>query len=152
MKSKIYIIVIAVLTGLISMAFAHKSQSNEGKPFMHFENLKHNYGKIEANSDGNYIFKFTNTGDSPLIISEVHSSCGCTVAKKPKEPILPGESDEIKVRYNTAIVGFFRKNIRVISNAENSPVVLEISGEVSPKPKEVVPLKQESKGFTPIAL
>lgn len=151
MKSKIYFSSIVLLISLLSMAFNNKSQSDDAKPYMHFENFKHNYGKIEVNSNGNYVFKFTNTGGAPLIIKQVQSSCGCTVAEKPTEPIMPGKGGEIKIRYNTAIIGFFRKTIRVVSNSENSPVILEVSGEVLPKPKEIAPIKKESQGFTPVA-
>ncbi len=59
------------------------------------------YGTIEKGADGVRIFEFTNTGDAPLIISKVNSSCGCTVPKKPEGPIIPGETGEIQVKYDT---------------------------------------------------
>ncbi len=89
-----------------------------------------NYGVIEKGSDGVRIFEFTNTGSAPLIISKVSSSCGCTIPKKPEEPILPGESGEIQVKYDTNRVGPIRKAITVISNADTPTKVLKIKGEV----------------------
>ena len=89
-----------------------------------------NYGVIEKGSDGVRIFEFTNTGNVPLIISKVSSSCGCTIPKKPEEPILPGESGEIQVKYDTNRVGPIRKAITVISNADTPTKVLKIKGEV----------------------
>ena len=88
------------------------------------------YGTIDKGSDGVRIFEFTNTGSAPLIISKVSSSCGCTIPKKPEEPILPGESGEIQVKYDTNRVGPIRKAITVISNAETPTKVLKIKGEV----------------------
>lgn len=89
-----------------------------------------NYGVIDKGSDGVRIFEFTNTGSAPLIISKVSSSCGCTIPKKPEEPILPGESGEIQVKYDTNRVGPIRKAITVISNADTPTKVLKIKGEV----------------------
>ena len=88
------------------------------------------YGVIDKGSDGVRIFEFTNTGDAPLIISKVSSSCGCTIPKKPEKPILPGETGEIQVKYDTKRVGPIRKAITVISNASTPTKVLKIKGEV----------------------
>ncbi|MCK0123558.1 DUF1573 domain-containing protein [Gelidibacter sp. F2691] len=88
------------------------------------------YGTIEKGADGVRVFEFTNTGNAPLIISRVSSTCGCTIPKKPEAPILPGDKGEIEVKYNTQIVNPIRKTITVISNAETPTVALKIKGEV----------------------
>ena len=88
------------------------------------------YGVVDKGSDGVRIFEFTNTGTAPLIISKVSSSCGCTIPKKPEEPILPGDTGEIQVKYDTNRVGPIRKAITVISNADTPTKVLKIKGEV----------------------
>lgn len=88
------------------------------------------YGTIEKGADGVRVFEFTNTGDAPLIISDVKSTCGCTVPKKPKGPIMPGETGEISVKYDTNRVNPIRKTITVISNAETPNVALKIKGMV----------------------
>lgn len=88
------------------------------------------YGTIEKGADGVRVFEFTNTGNAPLIISSVKSTCGCTVPKKPKEPIMPGETREIEVKYDTKRVNPIRKTITVISNAETPTVALKIKGLV----------------------
>ncbi len=88
------------------------------------------YGVIDKGSDGVRVFEFTNTGSAPLIITKVSSSCGCTIPKKPEEPILPGETGEIQVKYDTNRVGPIRKAITVISNADTPTKVLKIKGEV----------------------
>lgn len=95
------------------------------------------YGKIYKGVDsGVRVFEFTNTGDAPLIIENVQSTCGCTVPTKPKEPILPGKTGKIEVKYNMAI-GPIRKSITVESNAvnyEGGKIHLKIKGEVLEKP------------------
>ncbi|WP_298536214.1 DUF1573 domain-containing protein [uncultured Algibacter sp.] len=88
------------------------------------------YGTIDKGSDGVRVFEFTNTGNEPLIISKVSSSCGCTIPKKPKDPILPGKTGEIEVKYDTNRVNPIRKTITVISNAETPTVALKIKGLV----------------------
>ena len=88
------------------------------------------YGTIEKGSDGVRIFEFTNTGNAPLIISSVKSTCGCTVPKKPEGPIMPGETGQIEVKYDTNRVNPIRKTITVISNADTPTVALKIKGEV----------------------
>lgn len=88
------------------------------------------YGEITKGSDGIRVFEFTNTGNAPLIISKVSSSCGCTIPKKPEDPILPGKTGEIQVKYDTNRVGPIRKAITVISNADTPTIVLKIKGEI----------------------
>ena len=88
------------------------------------------YGTIEKGSDGVRIFEFTNTGNAPLIISNVKSTCGCTVPKKPDGPILPGETGKIEVKYDTNRVNPIRKTITVTSNADTLTVALKIKGLV----------------------
>tara|TARA_B100000780_G_scaffold50933_1_gene31543 strand:+ start:3437 stop:3847 length:411 start_codon:yes stop_codon:yes gene_type:complete len=94
------------------------------------------YGIIENGEDGNRIFKFENTGNSPLVFTRIFSSCGCTIPKKPEKPILPGETGEIQVSYDTKRTGIFQKAITVISNAKTANVILRIKGEVLPEPDE----------------
>ena len=102
------------------------------------------YGTIEKGSNGVRVFEFTNTGNAPLIISKVTSSCGCTIPKKPEEPILPGKTGEIEVKYDTNRVNPIRKTITVISNADTPTVALKIKGEVIDSSKESV-LEKKSK-------
>lgn len=103
------------------------------------------YGIIEKGADGVRVFEFTNTGNAPLIISKVNSSCGCTVPKKPEGPIQPGETGQIEVKYDTNRVNPIRKTITVISNADTPTVALKIKGEViDPSKTSVLEKKNES--------
>ena len=104
------------------------------------------YGTIEKGADGVRVFEFTNTGNAPLIISNVKSTCGCTVPKKPKEPIMPGETGEIEVKYDTNRVNPIRKTSTVISNAERPTVALKIKGLVVDPSKTSV-LEKKSKSM-----
>lgn len=88
------------------------------------------YGEIEKGSDGVRVFEFTNTGTAPLVISDVKSSCGCTIPKKPEGPIMPGETGQIQVKYDTKRVGPIRKAITVTSNADTPTKILKIKGTV----------------------
>lgn len=112
--------------GLIS--FSVNAQDKVAK--IKFKTDTIDYGTIEKGSDGVRIFEFTNTGDAPLIITDVKSSCGCTIPSKPKDPIMPGKTGEIKVKYDTNRVNPIRKTITVISNADTPTVALKIKGLV----------------------
>ena len=98
---------------------------------INFETEIIDYGTIIQNSDGLRIFTFTNTGNAPLIISEVKTSCGCTVPTYSKEAILPGEGGEIKIKYDTKRLGAFTKTITVLSNANLTRKTLKIKGTIT---------------------
>jgi hypothetical protein len=90
------------------------------------------YGRVTKNDNGTRDFIFTNTGNAPLLIINVLSTCGCTVPTKPTEPIMPGKTGKISIKYNMA-PGPIRKTITVESNAVNydsGRVALKIKGEV----------------------
>lgn len=91
------------------------------------------YGKVTKGSNGERVFVFTNIGDAPLIITNIQSSCGCTVPEKPEEPIMPGEKGEIKVSYDTKRLGGFAKQLTIISNAKTPKKILKIKGYVERK-------------------
>ena len=128
--------------GLISLSV--NAQDKVAK--IEFESDTIDYGTIEKGSNGVRVFKFTNTGSAPLIISKVSSSCGCTIPKKPKDPILPGKTGEIEVKYDTNRVNPIRKTITVISNAETPTVALKIKGLVVDSSKKSV-LEKKNKSI-----
>ena len=88
------------------------------------------YGTIEQNSDGIRLFTFTNTGNAPLLITKVKTTCGCTVPSYSKAPILPGETGELNIKYNTKRLGAFTKTVTVMSNAEGGNKILKIKGNI----------------------
>jgi hypothetical protein len=100
-------------------------------PMISFEMETIDYGEIIKGSDGFRTFTFENTGDAPLEIQGVRSSCGCTIPKKPEAPIAPGEKGEITVRYDTNRLGVFRKTITVNTNVSSASIIaLKIKGNV----------------------
>ena len=125
--------------GLIS--FSINAQDKVAK--IKFKTDTVDYGTIEKGADGLRIFEFTNTGDAPLIVSKVTSSCGCTVPKWSQEPILPGKTGEIQVKFDTNRVNPIRKTITVISNADTPTVALKIKGEVIDSSKDSVLEKKD---------
>lgn len=100
------------------------------------DKLTHDYGTIKQGDNGECEFKFTNNGKEPLVITNCQGSCGCTVPECPKNPILPGKSAVIKVKYDTQRVGGIYKTVTVNSNAKSGNVVLTIKGTVEAKPVE----------------
>ena len=113
-------------------------------PVITFDKMVHDYGDMPQNGDGKCEFKFTNNGKEPLILSNVRSSCGCTIPQWPRQPILPGESETIKVKYDTKRIGIINKTITVYSNASESPVTLRIKGKVLATGESVMPEKQDA--------
>lgn len=104
---------------------------------MTFENDVHDFGTIEYAGNGTYEFKFKNTGTEPLIISDAKGSCGCTVPTYPKNvPIKPGETQAIKVTYDTKRAGSFTKTVSINSNAKTPQKVITIKGIVQAAPTE----------------
>lgn len=96
-----------------------------------FDKTTFEYGTVKNGADGHRNFTVKNTGDKPLIISNVKASCGCTTPEWSQDPIMPGKSAIIKVGYNTTITGPFAKNIEVFSNdPANSRSVITIKGNV----------------------
>lgn len=120
------------------VASAQEANTNPNAPEITFESEVIDYGTIEQNADGNREFKFKNTGKEPLIITNCAGSCGCTVPTWPKEPIRPGQSASIKVKYATDRIGAFEKTVTVTSNAKTASKVLKIKGVVK-APAETAP-------------
>jgi len=126
---------LAIIALVAIIGFA---QQTNAQAKIEFKSETIDYGEIAKGSDGLRIFEFTNTGDQPLIISEVKSSCGCTVPKKPKGPIAPGESSTIEVKYDTKRVGPIRKTITVYSNADQPIKSLKIKGKILDEGKSIL--------------
>lgn len=96
-----------------------------------YENTSFDFGKVKEGEIVEHIFKFKNTGNSPVILAQVSASCGCTTPDYTKEPILPGKEGEVKVVFNSdGQVGNQQKIVTVISNAENKVTTVQIKGTV----------------------
>jgi len=133
--------IIAILAFVVIGAVAAKAQATNGAVMSFDKDLTTvDYGTIEKGGDPIRKFKFTNTGNEPLIIKTAKGSCGCTVPTYPKEPIMPGESNVIEVRYDTQRVGMFTKTVTLTTNETADTHTLTIKGEVkAPDTQEPVP-------------
>jgi hypothetical protein len=142
MKRTILLINLVFIFAGFSMAQNGNSDAKYAK--IKFDKKVHNYGKIYKSGDGNCSFEFKNVGDAPLVLTSVRSSCGCTVPKWPRKPVMPGKTAKIKVTYDTRRLGVINKQITVRSNAKNGTVVLKIRGQVINPPKQNSPEKTHS--------
>lgn len=102
-------------------------------PTMIFEASEHDFGNIYQGEAQEAVFKFTNTGNAPLIITDAKSSCGCTVPNPPKEPIAPGDTGELLVKFNGSGLNQVTKTITVTANTEKGTELLRIKAFVTAK-------------------
>lgn len=105
-------------------------------PIMTLEAMEVSYGTIEQGSDPLRKVAFTNTGTQPLVISNARGSCGCTVPTWPKEPIAPGETGEIEIRYDTKRLGNINKTVKLTTNDPTGTYVIRVTGKINPKEQE----------------
>ena len=107
---------------------------NEKAGKFKFKEETHDFGQVAEGPAAETDFEFTNVGKEPIIITEAHGSCGCTVPQWPKEPIMPGKKGKIHVSYNTVgRPGLIQKDIYITSNAQQSTMILHIKGTVKGK-------------------
>lgn len=99
---------------------------------MDFNERIHDFGKVDPETEVSYTFKVMNTGDKPLVIEEAKASCGCTVPKKPTEPIAPGEEGELEVSFKSkpGQFGPQNKSVTVTANVPEKQVILRITADV----------------------
>lgn len=112
---------------------AQRDEAGKQIPVMSFEKAEHDFGTIEQGTPQETAFKFTNTGNAPLIITNATSSCGCTVPDPPKDPIAPGETGELVVKFNGSGQNQVTKTITVNANTEKGSELLRIKAFVNPK-------------------
>lgn len=117
---------------LTSLLFSVSVLAQQVGPNISFDKLEHNFGEVKDNK-GNvgHTFEFTNTGNQPLIINSVRTSCGCTTPSYSREPVLPGSRGSVRVEFNPkGRSGPFDKHVSISSNAADNTVILRIKGNV----------------------
>lgn len=102
-------------------------------PEINFEATEHDFGTIEQGTNVEHTFTFTNTGNAPLVITNANSSCGCTVPTWTKEPIAPGETGEMLVKFNGSGQNQVTKTVNITANTESGKEQLKIKAFVTPK-------------------
>lgn len=126
-----------LLACIAMVGFTQNGGGDPQKAEIKFETLEHDFGKIQEGTMAVFDFIFTNTGKVPLILADVHPSCGCTSPEWPREPIAPGSTAKIKAVFNSySRPGAFEKYITVKSNTSTPEITLKIKGIVEPKPVE----------------
>ena len=149
-------IIISIGLLISTIGFSQNTAAkNEKGPKIEFLKEVFDYGSIYANSghDGLAEFIFVNTGNEPLVLTNVKTSCGCTSPFWQKDPVLPGDSGKVVLKYTTLQHPHtINKSATVQSNAINNPtIVIRIMGSVLPKPEEVMPEKNVDKSASPFA-
>lgn len=122
---------IIILCAIAVSFFGLTAMNVQQAPEFKFDKETYDFGKIPQGKPVSVDFKFTNTGDEPIIITNVESTCGCTVPKFTSTPVKKGESGVISVTYNAAAVMPFSKAITIKSNAKTPVKMLYIKGEVT---------------------
>ncbi|MBC9795474.1 DUF1573 domain-containing protein [Sinomicrobium weinanense] len=110
---------------------AVRDEAAKKLPVIEFEKKEHDFGTIQRGTAVETVFKFTNTGNAPLIITNASSSCGCTVPEFHKdEPIAPGETGELVVKYNGSGINQVSKTVTVTTNTEKGSELVKIKAFV----------------------
>ncbi len=142
MKKVLFTLTLMIAALSTANTFAQE-QAVESGAKIKFEKETHDYGTVKQYGDGSCEFEFKNTGNEPLMISNAKGSCGCTVPEWPREPIAPGKTGVIKVKYDTKRVGPFGKSVTLQSNAVNTPTkTIRIKGKVEAAPKGEAPVNK----------
>jgi hypothetical protein len=156
------ILTLGFVAGLTALTYAQEHSANDGHNHaatettataptsladIKLDKTVHDYGNLKQGDNGECEFKFINNGKEPLVITNCMGSCGCTVPQCPKEPILPGKSGVIKVKYDTQRVGPIFKTVTINSNAKSGTQTIQIKGNIEAKVVETAfPENTPSKG------
>jgi len=125
------LLTMALSIGVYQSSFAQaKPEDNPNAPKIVFNKTVQDFGELAQNAPAMCKFKFYNKGKSPLIVSNVTVSCGCTVPSWSNAPVMPGDSGVIQVKYSTAATGVIDKLVTVFSNATQIPLSLHLKGKV----------------------
>jgi len=148
--NKVIIIIASILFFNLNInAQEIKKNTNPNAPILKFDKMEYDYGSIYQNSNGEIGFAYTNTGKEPLIFARVKSSCGCTIPKWSRLPLMPGQTDTLRIFYDTKRLGAFHKSITISSNASAPKMVIRIKGKVIPEATAIVPKNNLDKDFSP---
>ena len=107
-------------------------------PVLEFDKKEHDFGEIEAKTAVETVFNYKNTGDAHLVITDIKSSCGCTVPKDwSRLPLAPGDSGKFSVKFNGSGANKITKTITVTANTEKGSEIVKITAFVKPDPNKV---------------
>ncbi|EIJ39160.1 Protein of unknown function (DUF1573) [Galbibacter orientalis DSM 19592] len=116
-----------------------RDEAAKKMPVMTFEETEFDFGNIPQGQTVEKVFKFKNTGDAPLVVTDAKSSCGCTIPQKPEAPVAPGETGEILVKYNGSGRNAVTKTVTITANTEKGTEQLRIKAFVEAKDAAALP-------------
>ncbi|MFI1745855.1 DUF1573 domain-containing protein [Thalassobellus sediminis] len=117
------------------VAAAERDANSAKFPVIEFDKTEHDFGEIEAKSPQETTFAYTNTGDAPLVVTNIKSSCGCTIPENwSREPLAPGETSSFLVKFSGAGSNKVTKTITVTANTEKGSEIVKITAFVKPDP------------------
>lgn len=126
-------------------AAIEEAAPSTGGPVMTLESNTVDFGTMKQHGEPLRTVTFTNTGTEPLVIKNARGSCGCTVPTWTKEPILPGASSDIEIRYATNRLGKINKTVKITTNEGGDPHVIKVIGNIlKPEEDESVPASAPS--------
>lgn len=109
-------------------------------PSISFDKTLHDFGDITNGTPVETIFSYTNSGRSPLVVTDIKSTCGCTVPQGwSKSPLMPGESSQFSVKFNGKGANKVSKTITLTTNTENGREQVRITAFVKPDPNAPSP-------------
>ncbi len=138
MKKALFIFFVLLISGTAVFAQTQPkpppAPENPNAPDIFLVETLFDYGTIVQDANGIHNFIYKNIGKEPLVLSNVRSSCGCTIPEWSREPLLSMQQDTIKVKYDTHRLGQFNKTVTLYSNAKKPMVMVRIQGEVVANP------------------
>jgi len=118
-----------------NVAVAAERDANAGDfPVMSLDKVEHDFGKIMNGTPVETIFKYTNTGNSMLVVSNIKSTCGCTVPSNYTKEVAPGETGQFTVKFNGKGNGKVTKSLTMTANTEQGTQIVKIKAEVEKDP------------------
>lgn len=132
---KNYLFAIILLTGILNMSCSQNRMPKDRIIMLHAnmdtdDPVFYEMGKVYAGSSAEFMLNLKNTRQSPVVVNEVRSFCGCTIPDYTAEPVLPGEFSRIKVTFIADHLGIFDKAVRIYLKDKETPVELRLRGEV----------------------
>lgn len=129
--SKIILRLVIVVVVCLFCETANSQTRRSNDPIAEFDMVSYDFGNVLQGKETEAVFTLTNRGESPLIIEDIKVSCGCTLVEWTKDPILPEQSSEIVVKYNTNIIGTIKRSVVVNTNdRQQERILLMLTGNV----------------------
>lgn len=137
MSMKKMLMIAALLVSVVSVYAQSATTASQNGPVLTWDKSTHDFGNMVQGDVVEHTFKFTNTGNEPLVITNVQVSCGCTTPKGwPRDPVMPGGSGELTVSFNSAgKMGAQTKPVIIVSNAINDTKIVFTTVVTEKKPQ-----------------